>query len=280
MNWTYEKCKEEASKYETRSQFYKGNSSAYNASRSNGWLDDFFEKKKWNYKTCREEAKKYRTKKDFSEGCRKAYSVALERNWLQKWFHDARHDKVSQWTEEMCRKEAKKYKTRTEFMKGSPTAYNQSLKNKWIREFDWLKRPESHLKKWTYETCKEEARKYTRRVDFQRGSSGAYRIAYKNEWIKEYDWFEIHQMPSNYWTEEMCLKEAKKYTSKVAFQKGSVTAYQVALRKGWIKDYDWFKRPEPHNKGKIKWTYDKCKAAFEAAWQNGWIEEWLEEKRK
>lgn len=70
-------------------------------------------------------------------------------------------------------------------------------------------------------------------------------------------------MPSNYWTEEMCLKEAKKYTSKVAFQKGSVTAYQVALRKGWIKDYDWFKRPEPHNKGKIKWTYDKCKAAFE-----------------
>ncbi len=255
MNWTYEKCKEEASKYETRSQFYKGNSSAYNASRSNGWLDDFFVKKKWNYKTCREEAKK-------------------------KWFHDARHDKVSQWTEEMCREESKKYKTRTEFMKGSPTAYNQSLKNKWIREFDWLKRPESHLKKWTYETCKEEARKYTRRVDFMKGSSGAYRIAYKNEWIKEYDWFEIHQMPSNYWTEEMCLKEAKKYTSKVAFQKGSVTAYQVALRKGWIKDYDWFKRPAPHNKGKIKWTYDKCKAAFEAAWQNGWIEEWLEEKRK
>ena len=203
MNWTYEKCKEEAAKYETRSEFSKGNCSAYNASRSNGWLDDFFVKKKRNYKTCREEAKK-------------------------KWFHDARHDKGSQWTEEMCREESKKYKTRTEFMKGSPTAYNQSLKNKWIREFDWLKRPESHLKKWTYETCKEEARKYTRRVDFMKGSSGAYRIAYKNE---------------------------------------------------WIKDYDWFKRPEPHNKGKIKWTYDKCKAAFEAAWQNGWIEEWLEEKR-
>ncbi len=58
MNWTYEKCKEEASKYETRSEFSKGNCSAYNASRSNGWLDDFFVKKKRNYKTCREEAKK------------------------------------------------------------------------------------------------------------------------------------------------------------------------------------------------------------------------------
>ena len=161
------------------------------------------------------------------------------------------------WTEERCLEEAKKYKTKKDFRVGSYSAYIISCRNRWLDEYVWLDNTE--VRKWTYEACKEAALKYTRRVDFQRGSSGAYRIAYKNEWIKEYDWFEIHQMPSNYWTEEMCLKEAKKYTSKVVFQKGSVTAYQVALRKGWIKDYDWFKRPAPHNKGKKKWTCETCK---------------------
>ena len=48
-----EKCKEEASKYETRSKFSKGNCSAYNASRSNGWLDDFVRACRGCRSTCR-----------------------------------------------------------------------------------------------------------------------------------------------------------------------------------------------------------------------------------
>lgn len=172
MNWTYEKCKEEASKYETRSQFYKGNSSAYNASRSNGWLDDFFVRKNWDYKACREEAKKYSTINEFSKGCHKAYTVALERNWLQKWFHDARHDKVSQWTEEMCLKEAKKYTSKVAFQKGSVTAYQVALRKGWIKDYDWFKRPEPHNKgkiKWTYDKCK-----------------AAFEAARQNGWIEEW----------------------------------------------------------------------------------------------
>lgn len=40
--WTKDKCKEEALKYETKQKFKIGKIAAYNASRRNGWLDEFF----------------------------------------------------------------------------------------------------------------------------------------------------------------------------------------------------------------------------------------------
>lgn len=41
ISWTYELCKEEASKYATRTDFEKGNQPAYKAAQRNGWLDEF-----------------------------------------------------------------------------------------------------------------------------------------------------------------------------------------------------------------------------------------------
>lgn len=40
--WSYEACKQEASKYKNRSEFRKQNGSAYEKSRLRGWLDDYF----------------------------------------------------------------------------------------------------------------------------------------------------------------------------------------------------------------------------------------------
>ena len=42
--WDYKTCKEEASKYKTRTAFSDGNQSAYKVSQKNGWLDEFFPK--------------------------------------------------------------------------------------------------------------------------------------------------------------------------------------------------------------------------------------------
>lgn len=39
--WTYERCYEEALKYNSRTTFQKGNHSAYTVARLNGWLDDY-----------------------------------------------------------------------------------------------------------------------------------------------------------------------------------------------------------------------------------------------
>jgi hypothetical protein len=44
--WVYDKTKEEASKYNTRSEFKFGNQSAYNSAIRNEWMDEFFPKNK------------------------------------------------------------------------------------------------------------------------------------------------------------------------------------------------------------------------------------------
>lgn len=43
-HWTYETCMKESKKYNTRNEFKKGCSGAYNVARKNGWVDDFFPK--------------------------------------------------------------------------------------------------------------------------------------------------------------------------------------------------------------------------------------------
>ena len=42
--------------------------------------------------------------------------------------------------------------------------------------------------KWTKEAVFEESKKYTTKVEFKKSSSVAYRVAVKNEWIKEMTW--------------------------------------------------------------------------------------------
>jgi hypothetical protein len=37
--WTFERCKEEAMKYNKRNVFKLGSNGAYNSARKNGWLD-------------------------------------------------------------------------------------------------------------------------------------------------------------------------------------------------------------------------------------------------
>lgn len=56
-------------------------------------------------------------------------------------------------------------------------------------------------------------------------------------------------------TYENCFQEAKKYTTRTAFQKGCGRAYYVAWENKWLKDYSWFIQLR---KPKNFWTYDRC----------------------
>lgn len=59
------------------------------------------------------------------------------------------------------------------------SAYNASCRNGWIKDFTWF--VDGHKLglngKWTDAMCTLEAQKYRRKVDFQKGVSGAYRYA-------------------------------------------------------------------------------------------------------
>lgn len=95
VKWTYDKCKEEASKYKSRNSFQNGSVGAYQVSLKNKWLDDFTwlikikkENGYWNYERCYEEAKKYKTKSAYKRGNISAYDVALKNKWFDDydWF--------------------------------------------------------------------------------------------------------------------------------------------------------------------------------------------------
>ena len=190
------------------------------------------------------------------------------------------------WNYEHCCEESLKYTSRAAFSRGSSGAYAAACKFGWLDDFDWLvsdSKPDGY---WNYETCFEEAKKYTCVTEFSRGSSGAYDKAMTNKWLKDYTWF---KRPENYnkkWNQETCFEEAKKYNNRSAFMEGSVGAYQVALKNGWLDDYSWMKRPEAKNR---KWTLEICleeakkygsmkafrennKSAYEVCVKNHWLD--------
>lgn len=88
IHWTYELCKEEASKYKTRTEFEKGNQSAYVAARRNGWLNDFMgalnkPRGYWNNKDrVIAAAKECTGARDMYSKYPAAYSSAVRKGWL------------------------------------------------------------------------------------------------------------------------------------------------------------------------------------------------------
>lgn len=90
--WTYERCKEEALKYNTKKDFFKNSVSAYGISIKNGWFKDITShmidrpNKKWTYEKCKEEASKYNSKSDFFRNNRGAYNASLRNKWINDFF--------------------------------------------------------------------------------------------------------------------------------------------------------------------------------------------------
>lgn len=89
LKWTYEKCKEEASKYQSKQKFREANQSAHNAARREGWLNEFFPVNMklpdgyWNVlENCQKEALKFKGPKDMikngSGGC---YNSIKKHGW-------------------------------------------------------------------------------------------------------------------------------------------------------------------------------------------------------
>lgn len=248
---------------------------------------------KWTYDACREEAEKYKTKEGFRFGNYMAYRIALKNGWMKDydWLLNAR--KI--WTYETCYNEAKKYTTKKDFYANSQGAYEVARKYGWLKDYDWLisylrtkNGPEVPLektygRKWTYETCYEEAKKYTTLSEFYHNANSCYEIARRSGWLKDFTWLDGIKK----WTRETCYEEAKKYTTKSEFREKSPGAYGKAYRSGWLKDYTWLDR-------KRKWTRETCYAeakkykttrdfwrqspvAYVTAKKNGWLKDydWL-----
>lgn len=133
-------------KYRTKTEFSKGNSSAFGVAWKNGWLDSytwFVSPKKpdgyWTEERTRKEALKYNSVGEFAKKSQSAYVTAQTNGWFDSYTWLERHRMpTGYWTEERTRLEAMKYGTKNEFKKGSNSAYGVALKNGWIDTYDWF----------------------------------------------------------------------------------------------------------------------------------------------
>lgn len=130
--WTLERCKSEAIKYESTSEWKKKDITSYNAAKKHKWLEqcNCHMKKKvrhFTFELCIEEAREY----SYLSQWRKTYSyvVARRNGWIEecsKHMIDDALKPAGYWTREKCIEDARKYKTRTEWARNSSAAYTIS----------------------------------------------------------------------------------------------------------------------------------------------------------
>jgi hypothetical protein len=95
--------------------------------------------------------------------------------------------------------------------------------------------------------------------------------------------------PAGYWTLERCMASAKPHPNPKAWKKAEISAYQAAVRNGWLPEcYPYMKTKDVKPAG--YWTLERCKAsakphpnskawkkaeqgAYDAAQRNGWLPE-------
>lgn len=90
-------------------------------------------------------------------------------------------------------------------------------------------------KKWTYETCKEEASKYAKLKDFRIAKNRAYLVSVRNGWIDEF--FKDKIKGNGYWNnKEHVLEAAARCKNAKDMSKRYGGAYRSASVHGWTKE--------------------------------------------
>ena len=143
--WDLEKCKADAKKYKTRSEWRKS-TSAYTVACLKGWIDEccthmgtkeFKPYRFWNKETCLEDAKKHSTRNAWRTAGGSGYPAAHKYGWVDECcahMTTRRSMPIGHWTLEACIGEAKKFQTRTSWQKSSKGSYLAAFRNGWFEE--------------------------------------------------------------------------------------------------------------------------------------------------
>lgn len=94
---------------------------------------------------------------------------------------------------------------------------------------------------WTYETCKEECKKYHTRTELKNESYGCYEVCLENGWLDEFGvGFAKH--PDGFWNiKKNVIDEASKYKTISDFIISSGGAYNAAKKNNWLDDLPFLK---------------------------------------
>ena len=91
----------------------------------------------------------------------------------------------------------------------------------------------SIAKIWTYEACKEAAKKCTSKEDFKKRYSRAHNVSIKNKWLDEFFPFNMKRENGCFDTLEACLKASNGYTSIMQIRKEYPFLYHKISKNKW-----------------------------------------------
>ena len=196
------------------------------------------------------------------------------------------------WTYKEVKDTAQRYHTLRAFRKGPHRrAYLAAKRNGWLGLVcAHMVTPESPTSPWNdIDRCRTEARKFTTKKAFKELSPEAFRGSVRNGWLDEVC---SHMMllDTRAWEEltmEDCRRKAARYSSRVAFSKGSKRAYETSRRNGWLDEVCSHIVPTHLPMG--YWTFDRCKESalnfdtrkeflkgcgggYDAAKRNNWLD--------
>ena len=271
--WTYERCKEEALKYDMKERWKKSKSVSYHIARRNGWYHELSThmiegckpRNYWTYELCKSEALKYEIKEQWKKGSPQSYQAAGRNGWYHELTTHMKNltNPNGYWTKERCIEHAKQFNTVSEWLKANSTPCTNARLNGWYDECTThmfrVQVPSNYWK--NKEKCIEEALKYKRISDWAKNSSSSYNSARKNGW---YDECISHMDKIRYkqseWTLEMCKAKAINYKTKKQWESKSRSSYRAAKKNGWFDECTAHMVLSVYRKPKNYWTLELCKA--------------------
>jgi len=226
--WTYEKCKEEVSKFTHLSEL-QGTSVSHALLRE-GWYDELtshlirVQHKTYTKEEVLNESIKYKTRDNFRVGSPSAYNAAKRLNiMLEATKHMGKSPNEKQYTKEEILESAKRYGNQRDWKNSERSIFNSAKTydkpNGKEREF-WLQCI-SHMEYiykpngfWTYEKCAEISKKFKTLKEFREDLE--FRVVYRKIKVNKWDELLSHLVylnkPKGFWTYERCKEYALKYT--------------------------------------------------------------------
>ena len=141
-------------------------------------------------------------------------------------------------SKEACRQEALKYTHRKQFRKNCPLAYTAAVCHRWLDDVCSHMEVSEYRKFDSFEKCREEASRYSRRGDFIKYSEIVYKSASKYGWLDEIcEHMSQTKRDFDFWEDkENCRAEALKYSTREEFRTMHQTAYLVSVKYGWLDE--------------------------------------------
>lgn len=249
--WTYEKCYNEALKYQYLNDFQKYSASAYNRSRKQNWLKDFTWLK--------------RLDSPYTSNMDNVYAYFFNTTntvYIGRSIEPIRRNKYHHKTGSVYN-----YATQNGFDIPEMVILesNLSLEDGLIYEdlyveqykndgWNVINKGKTGLKsgslgaishtKWSYNKTFELAKQCHSIKELERLSSAAYKNAKANNWFKDYTWFTKtedlfkRKHPDRVkWTYEACKNAALNCNGRGEFAKRFGYAYNLSWKSGWLDDF-------------------------------------------